>query len=79
VREVLEEMGIETEFVSVLSIRQSHTALFSKSDLFFICLLRPKTTQIQMQAAEIVACEWLDRPVPIAEVLPTKSAVCLGA
>jgi ADP-ribose pyrophosphatase YjhB (NUDIX family) len=60
VREVLEETGIETEFVGVLSIRQSHTALFGKSDLFFICLLRPKTTQIQMQAAEIVACEWLD-------------------
>jgi ADP-ribose pyrophosphatase YjhB (NUDIX family) len=60
VREVLEETGIETEFVSILSIRQSHTALFGKSDLFFICLLRPKTTTIQMQIAEIAACEWID-------------------
>lgn len=60
IREVQEETGIETEFVSVLCIRQSHTALFGKSDLFFICLLRPKTTLIQMQLAEIAACEWID-------------------
>lgn len=60
VREVKEETGIDTEFVSILNIRQSHTALFGKSDLFFVCLLKPKNTTIEMQPAEISACDWID-------------------
>jgi ADP-ribose pyrophosphatase YjhB (NUDIX family) len=75
VREVLEETGIETEFVSILSIRQSHTALFGKSDLFFICLLRPKTTTIQMQIAEIAACEWVDAEAFLTQKFFLKSPI----
>lgn len=73
VREVLEETGVKTEFVSILSIRQSHTALFGKSDLFFICLLKPKTLQIHPQAAEIVACEWIDAEVYLKQPFFLKS------
>lgn len=75
VREVLEETGIETEFVSVLCIRQSHTALFGKSDLFFICLLKPKTTTIKMQAAEISACEWVDTDLFLNQKFFLKSPI----
>ena len=74
-REVYEETGIETEFISVLSIRQSHTALFGKSDLFFICLLRPKTIEINMQAAEIIACEWLDADIFLKQRFFQKSPI----
>jgi hypothetical protein len=38
-REVFEETGIHTKFQKILCFRQSHFALFGKSDLFFICLL----------------------------------------
>jgi ADP-ribose pyrophosphatase YjhB (NUDIX family) len=73
VREVKEETGIDTEFVSILCIRQSHTALFGKSDLFFVCLLRPKTTTIQLQPSEIAACEWIDAETFLSQKFFLKS------
>ncbi|KAJ0965326.1 hypothetical protein J5N97_026464 [Dioscorea zingiberensis] len=63
VREVKEETGIDTEFVEILAFRQSHKSFFEKSDLFFICLLRPLTFDIQKQESEIAAAKW----VPIEE------------
>ncbi|KAF9589284.1 hypothetical protein IFM89_022354 [Coptis chinensis] len=59
VREVKEETGIDTEFVQVLAFRQSHKAFFGKSDLFFVCMLRPLTFEIQKQELEIEAAEWM--------------------
>ncbi|CAN1753197.1 Nudix hydrolase 2 [Linum perenne] len=55
VREVKEETAIDTEFVEILAFRQSHKAFFEKSDLFFLCLLRPISFDIQKQEAEIDA------------------------
>ncbi|XP_020103452.1 nudix hydrolase 2-like isoform X1 [Ananas comosus] len=54
-REVKEETGIDTEFVEVLAFRQSHKSLFEKSELFFLCLLRPLSFEIQRQESEIDA------------------------
>jgi ADP-ribose pyrophosphatase YjhB (NUDIX family) len=59
-REVLEETGIETEFVGIMCFRQAHNFLFGKSDMFFVCLLKPTTTAIVKQESEIAACEWVD-------------------
>lgn len=59
VREVKEETGIETEFVEVLAFRQSHKSFFEKSDLFFVCMLRPLSFEIQKQELEIEAAQWM--------------------
>jgi 8-oxo-dGTP pyrophosphatase MutT (NUDIX family) len=59
-REVKEETGVDTTFVSLLCFRQSHNVSFGKSDLFFVCILEPTSTEITPQASEIVACEWLE-------------------
>ncbi|XP_042479033.1 nudix hydrolase 2-like [Macadamia integrifolia] len=59
VREVKEETGIDTEFVEILGFRQSHQAFFGKSDLFFACLLRPLSFDIQKQEVEIEAAKWM--------------------
>jgi ADP-ribose pyrophosphatase YjhB (NUDIX family) len=59
-REVMEETGIETEFTSTLCFRQAHNMQFGKSDLFFVCLLRPTSSEIAHQQTEIHACEWKD-------------------
>ncbi|XP_037493843.1 nudix hydrolase 7 isoform X1 [Jatropha curcas] len=59
VREVKEETGIETEFVEVLAFRQSHKSFFSKSDLFFICMLQPHSSEILKQDSEIEAAQWM--------------------
>lgn len=37
--------------------RQSHKTFFDKSDLFFVCLLRPISFDISVQEAEIEAAQ----------------------
>ncbi|KAK1567922.1 hypothetical protein Q3G72_018138 [Acer saccharum] len=59
IREVKEETGVDTEFVEVLSFRQSHQSFFRKSDLFFVCMLRPHSFEIQKQDSEIEAAQWM--------------------
>ncbi|KAJ4704105.1 Nudix hydrolase [Melia azedarach] len=59
VREVKEETSIDTEFVEVLAFRQSHQSFFEKSDLFFLCMLRPLSFDIQTQESEIEAAQWM--------------------
>ncbi|KAK4781436.1 hypothetical protein SAY86_015538 [Trapa natans] len=57
IREVKEETGIDTEFVEILAIRQIHDSFFTKSDLFFVCLLQPRSSYIQKQHLEIEAAQ----------------------
>ncbi|KAL4178599.1 hypothetical protein AMTRI_Chr13g115890 [Amborella trichopoda] len=59
IREVREETGIDTEFVEVMAIRHAHRVAFEKSDLFFVCLLRPLSTQIIVDELEIQAAKWM--------------------
>ncbi|XP_008229930.1 PREDICTED: nudix hydrolase 2 isoform X1 [Prunus mume] len=59
VREVKEETGIETEFVEILAFRQSHKSFFQKSDLFFVCMLKPHSSDIETQNLEIAAAQWM--------------------
>ncbi|KAF3615088.1 Nudix hydrolase 10 [Capsicum annuum] len=59
VREVKEETGIDTEFLEVLAFRQMHKSFFGKSDLFFICMMRPLTFNLQKQDLEIEAAQWM--------------------
>lgn len=59
IREVKEETGIDAEFIEVLAFRQSHKSLFEKSDLFFVCMLRPLSFDIQKQESEIEAAQWM--------------------
>ncbi|XP_037493852.1 nudix hydrolase 7 [Jatropha curcas] len=87
IREVKEETGIEAEFLEILAFRQSHQSFFSKSDLFFVCLLRPQSFAIQKQDSEIAAAQWMpikeyvDQPYNqkhqlfkyVAEICRTKS------
>ena len=58
-REVLEETGIKSEFVGLLCFRHAHNFMFGKSDLFFVCLLKPLTKTIIKQESEIESCEWI--------------------
>ncbi|XP_027940769.1 nudix hydrolase 2-like [Vigna unguiculata] len=59
IREVKEETGIETKFVEVLAFRQSHKSFFEKSDLMFVCMVEPLSSDIQIQASEIEAAQWM--------------------
>lgn len=59
-REVFEETGIETEFVSVVSLRHKHEHIFNCSDIYVVCHLRPLTHSIEPSNDEIAQCEWMD-------------------
>ncbi|GAU38983.1 hypothetical protein TSUD_378590 [Trifolium subterraneum] len=59
VREVKEETGVDSEFLEVLAFRQSHNSFFEKSDLFFLCMLRPLSSEIQVQRLEIESAQWM--------------------
>nr|AFK40129.1 unknown [Lotus japonicus] len=59
VREVKEETGIETEFIEVIAFRHAHNVAFEKSDLFFICMLRPLSSKIIIDDHEIEAAKWM--------------------
>jgi ADP-ribose pyrophosphatase YjhB (NUDIX family) len=59
IREVKEETGIEAEFAEILSFRQSHKSFFSKSDLNFVCMLKPLSFDIQKQNSEIEEAKWM--------------------
>lgn len=74
-REVLEETGIETEFLGLLCFRHAHDFQFGKSDLFFVCLLKPLTKTIVKQESEIEASEWIDLDVYMNQNLFSSSPV----
>lgn len=53
--------GIHAIFDSVLCVRQSHGVAFGKSDLFFVCALKPSPGQDTLcpQESEIEAAQWM--------------------
>lgn len=59
IREVKEETGIDTEFVEIIAFRHAHNVAFEKSDLFFICMLKPLSTHIMIDDLEVQAAKWM--------------------
>jgi len=58
-REVFEETGIKTRFENLLCFRHHHKAAFGKSDLYFICKLRPLNLDLSPCPKEIADCKWM--------------------
>lgn len=66
VREVCEETGVPSQFVSIMAMRQQHDhpSAFGLSDLFFICRLQLDNAVSELPAIrrceyEISECEWI--------------------
>ena len=60
IRETMEETGINTEFVAMLTFRHMHEYRWGTSDIYFSCLLRPLNTDITVNPSEIAAATWMD-------------------
>jgi ADP-ribose pyrophosphatase YjhB (NUDIX family) len=60
VREVFEETGVKTTFVSLVAMRQMTQARHGRTDLYFVCLLKPLSNDIKIQEDEIAAAKWID-------------------
>lgn len=59
-REVLEETGVEAEFVSVLTFRHQHNFRYGCSDWYYICLMKAVGGAINPCPQEIAECRWMD-------------------
>uniref|UniRef100_A0A7C9DKR1 Nudix hydrolase domain-containing protein n=1 Tax=Opuntia streptacantha TaxID=393608 RepID=A0A7C9DKR1_OPUST len=75
VREVKEETGIDSEFIEIVAFRQTHKSFFDKSDLFFLCFLRPLSYSIQKQELEIEAAQWMPLEEFAAQPFAQKSGL----
>jgi mutator protein MutT len=69
VREVLEETGIQARFESLVCFRHQHGYRHGKSDIYFVCRLKPTNHEIDMQDEEIAECVWM----PVDEYLSTET------
>jgi len=57
-REVREETGITAAFKGVMGFRHMHNFRFQRGDIYFLCLLKPTSFDIQFDHEEIAACQW---------------------
>ena len=61
VREVWEETGIKSKFVSIMGFREVQNFKFGQSDLYFVCMLEALSENIEIQMPnEIAKAEWKD-------------------
>ncbi|MDC7241598.1 MAG: NUDIX domain-containing protein [Spirochaetales bacterium] len=60
VREVKEETGIDSEFLSLNCFRHWHGYRYGKSDIYFVCRLKPLSSKIKIDPSEISEALWMD-------------------
>lgn len=80
-REVLEETGVRARFESVVCFRNLHGYRYGRSDIYFVCKLKPLSLQITLQAEEIEECLWmsLDRYLSMDTVSPFNKTIVRAA
>ncbi len=64
-REIFEETGIRTEFLYLSSFRHWHGYRYSKSDIYFVCRMKPLSFEIKADPREISEARWM----PLEEYL----------
>ena len=81
-REVLEETGVIVEFESIISLGHFYPHQFHKSNLYVLCIAKPKTLEINIQdTQEILDAKWVDvnRYLEDDEVLAYSKAVVFAS
>jgi len=81
-REVLEETGINVEFESIVSLGHFYPHQFHKSNLYVLCIAKPKTFEINIQDTdEIVDAKWIkvDEYLEDENVLDYSKAIVLAS
>jgi len=59
-REVFEETGVQTEFLYLLAFRHMHGYRHGCSDIYFVCVMKPLTQEIDSCPNEIAECKWME-------------------
>ncbi|MCD6397135.1 MAG: NUDIX domain-containing protein [Spirochaetaceae bacterium] len=67
-REVFEETGISSKFLSLNCFRHWHGYRYGKSDIYFVCRLKPLSFEIKIDHTEISEAIWM----PVDDYLSDK-------
>ncbi|KAK4784999.1 hypothetical protein SAY86_001688 [Trapa natans] len=59
IREVREETGVDTVFLKMVAFRHVHLVGLEKSDILFVCNLRPLSLDISIDQNEIQDAKWM--------------------
>lgn len=59
VREVYEETGVRGAFLSLNCFRHWHGYRYGKSDIYFVCRLKPLSSRITLDEREISEARWM--------------------
>ncbi|XP_034830352.1 uncharacterized protein [Maniola hyperantus] len=59
-REVKEETGVETKFLSLITFRHTHDMMYGNSDIYILLMMKALTEKIQLSQREVKACQWID-------------------
>lgn len=59
VREVYEETGVPCDFEGVLSFWHRHGLKWGTSDLYYVCLLKPRSLQLNICPVEVSDARWM--------------------
>ena len=81
-REVFEETGVIVEFESIISLGHFYPHQFHKSNLYVLCIAKPKSLEINIQdTQEILDAKWIDvnRYLEDDEVLAYSKAVVFAS
>eukprot|EP00746_Dinoflagellata_sp_MGD_P016911 gnl/MRDRNA2_/MRDRNA2_138510_c0_seq1.p1 gnl/MRDRNA2_/MRDRNA2_138510_c0~~gnl/MRDRNA2_/MRDRNA2_138510_c0_seq1.p1 ORF type:complete len:515 (-),score=93.73 gnl/MRDRNA2_/MRDRNA2_138510_c0_seq1:84-1628(-) len=58
-REVMEETGVPTEFLGLVSIRHTHKVRFGQGDLYCVVKLKATSEQINLDPEELADAKWM--------------------
>ncbi len=68
IREVYEETGIKCEFESIVALAAKHPYKYGKSNIYFVCKLKPINHDISiLQPEEIADAQWIDLETYLAD------------
>ncbi|CAH2236817.1 jg8570 [Pararge aegeria aegeria] len=59
-REVKEETGVESTFLSLITFRHTHNMMYGNSDIYVLLMMKALTEQISLSQREVSDCRWMD-------------------
>ncbi|XP_023950120.2 uncharacterized protein LOC112054531 isoform X2 [Bicyclus anynana] len=59
-REVKEETGVDSRFLSLITFRHTHNMMYGNSDIYMLLMMRALTEQIHLSEREVKDCRWMN-------------------
>ncbi|CAH0719388.1 unnamed protein product, partial [Brenthis ino] len=58
-REVREETGVDSDFISLITFRHSHNMIFGNSDIYVLLMMKALSENITLSHREVKDCKWM--------------------